>query len=240
MMSHLRAATSRFEKLIQSSFVIPLALVLGLFMSSANSYAVSLTWTNGSDFFTSTTAWQTNTSTGLDPVGLTNINCVAELPSGSTFVTNCVGGNGAPSSGDNVSFTNNANYTVSFASSVADIANATFSSPGGVVTLKVGSSTWGITNRLYIGRGVGSTSTVYIAGGTIDVENFVSARPEIGSGSADDYCYGALFVTNGLIIADFVNIGNGTNNSGKMVISGSGVVTNTGLANNWALGAGGF
>lgn len=133
-----------------------------------------------------------------------------------------------PAPGIATFFTNNASYTVNFSSDFTDMDTATFSGQTAVVTLNLAGNTWSVTNQFRVGRGANATGTVYLASGTLAVENFGAAQIRIGDGvTGVDSAAGALFVTNGTLIADTINLGVSSNAAGKLVVSGSGVLTNT-------------
>src|SRR5881296_2666198 len=80
---------------------IAAAMSIGLLASALSARAITMTWTNGNDVWTSPTAWTTNLSTaytneivGVVTNQVTNSFCVATLPPNSTVVTNCTGGTG--------------------------------------------------------------------------------------------------------------------------------------------------
>ena len=72
--------------------LIAVVVAVGLLVGASRVMAVSMTWTNGNDVWSSTTAWTTNQATGIDPVTLTNITCGAG--SVSNVIATCVGGTG--------------------------------------------------------------------------------------------------------------------------------------------------
>jgi hypothetical protein len=217
---------------VLSGFVAVVLLLLG-FAGVAHAY--SLTWTNGNDVWTSTTAWTTNLASGTDPVGLTNVTCVAGAVNNITAT--CVGGTGGyPSLGDMAFFTNSTSYTVT----INTPANATdlnfISNSTGVVTLDASpSSMLTITGRVFIGNG-GATSTVYWAGGTLNCQSPTPGQAQMRIGANTTNTFGALYVTNGVVVFDAgapfdsnlrgLVVGSSVS-VGKLVISGSGVVTNT-------------
>ncbi len=209
-------------------------MAVGLLASVSRGLAVTMTWTNGSDVWTSPTAWTTNQSTaytneiiGVVTNQVTNSLCVAVLPPNSIVVTNCVGGTGgSPSSGDSARFTNNTSYTVTV-NVTTNLSVMTFTNTAGVVTLNAGLSTLTVTGRFRVADG-GATSTVVWAGGTLSVANGSLATTEIGSANTNSV--GILMVTNGTAIMErSVLIGGnvGVGAVGKLVISGPGVVTNS-------------
>lgn len=196
-------------------------MAIGLLAGASRGLAETMTWTNGSDLWTSATAWQTNLATGIDPVTLTNITC------GSGSVSNitayCVGGYGVPQGDDQARFTNNTTYTVTV-NTTTNVAILTTSNTVGVLTINAGpSSTLVVTGRVRIADG-GATSTVVWAGGTLSSANSGLGSTQIGS--ANPKASGVLVVTNGTVIAERdVWLGT-TASDGKLVVSGSGVFTN--------------
>ncbi len=143
----------------------------------------------------------------------------------------------APVSGDDTIFTNGASYTVSFTGDALSFGASTFTGQPATVTLNMGAFTWNITNQLRIGRGAGSTATVYVAGGTLNCSFFSQGQIRIGDGNVGaDVASGALLITNGIVVAEGINIGTSTNATGKLVISGPGVLTNTADGGSITLG----
>ena len=137
--------------------------------------------------------------------------------------------NTVPAAGDQAIFTNPASYTVSFASSFTSEDRGVFSGQTAVVTLDMGTRTWGVTNGFRIGYGTDGTATVYIAAGTLD-GSFIGLGQgtRIGdAGNGTESAAGALFVTNGTFVSDQINIGVSSNAIGKLVVTGPGVITNT-------------
>jgi PKD repeat protein len=129
-----------------------------------------------------------------------------------------------PADYDTTLFTNDTSYTVSFSADSPRMYSAIFTGHAGVVTLDIGTSTWSLTNRFYIGVN-DATATVYLASGTLAVTNVGPAQIRIGdTGGAS---VGTLVVTNGTVIADAITLGGTAGAVGKLVISDSGVVTNS-------------
>lgn len=145
-----------------------------------------------------------------------------------------------PVPGDATLFTNATSYTVNFTGNTGTMASSIFATgTTGAVTINISPFTWSITNRFEVGKGANSTSTVYLAGGTLNVANFGSAQIRIGDGLTNDVAAaGAFFVTNGTVIAEIINLGASSNGVGKLVVSGPGVVTNTEDGGQLTLGNG--
>jgi hypothetical protein len=138
-----------------------------------------------------------------------------------------------PAAGDETFFTNDASYTVSFSADTPVMLKSTFSNHTGVVTLNIAGHTWLETNNFAIGIN-DSTSTVYIAGGTLDVESATTGQNgsvRVGDAVtnlyADSFPVGTLFVTNGTLMADRVVMGASSNASGSLIVSGPGAVLDT-------------
>lgn len=210
-------------------------MAVGLLASASRGLAVTLTWTNGSAPWNSTTAWTTNQATGIDPVGLTNVTCSAGTVSNVTAT--CVGGTGGfPGYPDTAMFTNNANDTVTINIST-NLSFLTFSNS--VVTISGSTSTLSVTGGLRIAQSDYTTATVYFAGGTLAVTNGAAGTGvnhgsviQIGTGTNSS---GALIVTNGTLVYDENTAGStsfrgllvgSVASAGKLVISGAGIVTN--------------
>ncbi|HVM60467.1 MAG TPA: glycosyl hydrolase family 28 protein [Verrucomicrobiae bacterium] len=158
----------------------------------------TLVWTNGSDYWQSTTAW----------------------------VTNGVGGTGAfPGAGDNAFFTNAATYSVTLSNDVLNIQSNFFNNAGftaATVTLNLGAYE---LNPVYMGSSPGafvvgsaanSVTTVYLASSTVVGKGLVvPGQLVIGRNGS-----GTLFVTNGNVFAGQTKLGTGTGGSGTIVVSG--------------------
>ena len=217
-------------------------MAIGSLASASRAHAqATMIWTNGSANWNSTTAWQTNLFTTysnyFDAVGTTNIQvfdnfCAATLANtNSIIITNCVGGTAVPPSTPDVAqFTNSANPSITVTGpttvrSLEALSNA-------VVTIGAGASTLTVTDTLRIAQANFTTGMVYWAGGTLAATNGGPSQVQIGTGTNS---FGVLVVTNGTLIYDQnsahsssdigINMG-GIQSAGKLVISGSGVVTN--------------
>jgi len=225
-MTQSKPVTRIFRK--STPALIAAVVAVGLLVSASLGLAVTLTWTNGSASWNSTTAWQTNVFTGVDPVTATNIVCGAGPVSNVTAA--CVGGTGGfPATGDVAMFTNNANDIVTVTSST-NLSSLVFSNS--IVTMGAGVSTLTVTGALRIASDLSSTATLYWVGGTLAVTNGGPANVEVGTATN---AFGVLIVTNGTVVYDqntppsssftAFSIG-GIASAGKVVISGAGVITN--------------
>ena len=229
--------------------LIAAVVAAGLLASASRGHAqATMIWTNGSGFWNSTTAWQTNLLiaytndyTGGVTNHVTNSVCVVAVPSPSTntvIVGNCPGGLAVPpSTSDAANFTNstNPNITISGATSVRSLE--VFSNA--VVTIGISASTLSVTSTFRVAQSPNSTATVYWAGGTLAVTNNTPGDAgagvvQIGTGSNS---VGTLVVTNGTVLFD-PNSGPGGSSVGRglfvggpmsrgtLVIAGPAVVTN--------------
>ncbi len=226
-MTQSQLLTRIFRK--STPILIATVMAVGLLAGASRSQAFNLTWTNGNGAWNSTTAWTTNQATGVDPVGLTNITCSAGAVSNVTAT--CVGGTGGfPSTGDTAFFTNSLNPNVTVTSS-ANLSTLIFSNT--LVTMgATPGTTLTVTGSLRIASDNSTTATVYWAGGTLGVTNGGPANVQVGTGTNS---VGILIVTNGTVVYDqntppsssftAFSIG-GIASAGKVVISGSGVITN--------------
>ena len=144
---------------------------------------------------------------------------------------------GPPAAGDSTIFTNDTSYTVSFNADSPTLLNNTFSGQTAVVTLDMGGFTWTVTNQFRIGR-ASSTATVYLAGGTLAVTNSSFAQLRIADAVSNIFnCAGTLIVTNGVVISDRTNVGASSNSVGTLVITGTGVLTNSADSGTFTLGS---
>ena len=215
----------RGSSLVIGAIVLALALLVG----AGPGLAITMTWTNGDDVWTSTTAWQTNVTLATSSDGVTTNFC-SVVPTGFTVITNCsgtVGGGtgGFPSSGDNANFTNNISSTVTISGSIVNLSVLTVSNTAGIVTIDAGLNTLTVTGRVRIADG-GATSTVVWAGGILSAPRnggvpALQIAPNANS-------VGNLFVTNGSVIAGgSISVGGSPLTArGKIVVSGSGLFTN--------------
>jgi fibronectin-binding autotransporter adhesin len=138
----------------------------------------------------------------------------------------------APATSDSTLFTNDNNYAVSFAANSPVMDSNTFSNHAGVVTLNIGANKWTVTNNFYVGK-ADSTSTVYLASGTLSIAGVANSAAQLRIGDATTNlvdcpqcrCVGALIVTNGTVVADGAQVGPTNASVGKLVISGSSTFT---------------
>ncbi|MGA2138136.1 MAG: hypothetical protein ABSH14_04660, partial [Verrucomicrobiia bacterium] len=158
----------------------------------------TLIWTNGSDFWQSTTAW----------------------------ITNGTGGTGGfPGAGDNAFFTNAATYSVTLNNDVLNIQSNFFSNAAytiATVTLNLGAYelnpvyTGTTPGAFLVGDGLNSTTIVYLASSTVPGKGLVvPGRIVVGRNGI-----GTLFVTNGNVLVGNTVLGNGTGGRGTLVLSG--------------------
>src|ERR1041385_9477560 len=145
-MSQSQLVTRRLRK--STPTLIAAVIAVGLLASASHGLAVTMTWTNGSANWTSTTAWTTNLFTGLEPVGLTNSTC---SPTATSNVTStCTGGTGGfPGLDDHARFTNDTSYTVTV-NITTNVGLVTFSNTAGTVTINGGANSLTITNRFRV------------------------------------------------------------------------------------------
>jgi hypothetical protein len=219
-MTQSRRVTRFFRK--STPALIAALMAIGLLASASRCLAVSMTWTNSNDVWTSLTAWTTNQATGIDPVSLTNITC--GVGSVSNVTATCAGGTGGfPGVADTADFTNNTSYTVTV-NTPTTVGYATFSNSTGAVTLNGSGSSLTVTGRFRVADG-GATSTVVWAGGTLNLGNSSSLTLQIGSANSNSL--GIFIVTNGTVFTQGnVSMGTPITSAGKIVISGPGIVTN--------------
>ena len=229
-MTQLQPITRIFQK--STPTLIAAVIAVGLLAGASRVLAFGLTWTNGNDVWSSTTAWTTNLVSGIDTNGLTNVTCVVGPVSNVTAA--CAGGTGGiPSTGDTAFFTNSLSPNVTVISST-NVSSIVFSNT--LVTMSAGVSTLTVTGALRIATDGSTMATVYWGGGTLAVTNGAPGQAhgsviQIGTGSNS---VGVLFVTNGTLVCDHNTPGSsvfrgvllGTASAGKLVISGTGVVTN--------------
>ena len=170
------------------------AILFAGFVAACAAQAADLTWTNGDGLFSNGLNWnsQTNWISGTPPVA-----------------------------GDDTFFTNDTSYTVSFNSNSQGTLTNIFAGHAGTVTMDIGTFKWTTSDRMRIGTGA-TTATVYLAGGTMEVDGLAQLR--IGDGTN---ALGKLVITNGTLMAETVTVGASAFASGTLVISGSGVMTNS-------------
>jgi hypothetical protein len=144
----------------------------------------------------------------------------------------------APATDDTTIFTNDASYAVSFSGPSPVMDSSIFNNHSGALTINLSGNTWTVTNIFRI-AGEGSTSTVYLASGTLDVEAVVppaSGAVRIGDGTNG---VGELYVTNGILAYNSVMLGGNAISRGKLVIAGPGVGTSSFSATAGTLSIGG-
>ena len=128
----------------------------------------------------------------------------------------------APVGGDNVVFTNNNSYTLSFNAFSPVLQNITFSGHVGVVTLNMGANVLYATNSFRVGR-FDATQTVSMVSGVLYVSDGGVSQIRIGDSATNSppvSAMGTMFVSGGTVYADAVSIGASTNSVGALVISG--------------------
>lgn len=133
----------------------------------------------------------------------------------------------APATSDVTVFTNDTDYTINFSSSSPVMDSNTFSNRAGVVTINAGGNTWTVTNNFYVGK-ADSTSTVYLASGTLSVAGTANSAALLRIGDASNSlanCVGTLFVTNGTVVVDGAIVGETNASVGKLVITGPSTFT---------------
>lgn len=202
--------------------LIATVVAIGLLAGASRALAVTMTWTNGSALWTSTTAWTTNQATGIDPVNSTNITCGAGAVSNVTAT--CVGGNGIPGINDQARFTNNANITVTISTATTG-STVIVTNTAGTITFDASAGSLMVTGRFRVADG-NATSTVIWAGGTLTAPAVAGggvASLQIGTSGSN--CVGTLFVTNGILYGGgSVSLGTDSGSVGKLVVSGPGSV----------------
>ena len=151
-----------FTRILRKSTpaLIATVVAIGLLAGASHGLAVTMTWTNGTANWTSATAWTTNQASGTDPVGLTNVTCIAG--SVTNVTATCVGGNGVPGINDEARFTNDTSYTVTLSINT-NLSVVTVSNTTGVVTINASGATLTVTNRFRVSDD-NTTSTVVWVG----------------------------------------------------------------------------
>jgi len=149
----------------------------------------------------------------------------------------------APAGGDNTSFTNDTTYTVSFSASTSQMHSNNFNGHAGTVTLNIGAgNSWTITNQqtgagtggFVVGQGAGTTATVQMISGSLNVTG-LTAGAEIKIGGNGQ---GTFTVTNGTVRNNTTILGDTTNGVGTLMISGPNTVwTNGGQASTFDVGS---
>jgi len=140
-----------------------------------------------------------------------------------------------PIDGDDTIFTNDTSYTITFNSNSPLLVTNIFAGHAGTVTVDIGTFTWTTTDRMRIGSG-GTTTTVYLAGGTMSVDNFGTAQLRIADGTN---AVGKLVITNGAVLAATVNIASSAFGSGTLVVSDAGIITNSTVNGTLTVGSSG-
>ena len=153
-----------------------------------------------------------------------------------------------PATNDKTLFTNETSITVNLSANTGILDRTTISNHTGVVTINCSNSlnngvVWYVTNRFAIGV-CDSTSTVYMAGGTLTVaytNGLPSGQLRIGDAITNVpnfNCVGSLIVTAGTVRADAGIVGASSNSVGTLVISGNGVYRDGGVNNGSTLTVG--
>jgi fibronectin-binding autotransporter adhesin len=213
-------------------------MAIGLLTGASRGVAITMTWTNDSDLWTSSTAWTTNLVTGYtnDITGATNvfINCVPDLSvyPGAIATNNIApcgagGTGGFPGLSDQARFTNNTSYTVTV-NVTTNVGLITFSSTAGLVTMNAGANTLTVTNRFRVAED-GDTSTVVWAGGTLSAPGQgAGGTATLQIGTAGSNSIGTFVVANGTIVGGgSINLGTtDPGQVGRLVIGGPGIFTN--------------
>jgi hypothetical protein len=148
-----------------------------------------------------------------------------------------------PVDGDATVFTNESSFTVSLSGNTANLLSTVISNHTGVVTINPNGFTYQVTNTFRIGV-ADSTSTVYLADGTLSVAsvapNPASGQLRIGDSTSNLFsCVGTLVITNGTVAADAGILGLNSNSVGTLIITGTGVYRDGGINNGSTLTVGG-
>ena len=141
-----------------------------------------------------------------------------------------------PQGGDTLHFTNENSFTVNLGANTAVLRETVISNHTGAVTINANGNTWSVTNSFRIGI-ADSTSTVYLASGTLSVVGSISnAQLRVADSTTNLFgCVGMLFITNGTVQADAGNVGAASNSVGTIVITGNGVYEQGPLGNGSTL-----
>ncbi len=126
----------------------------------------------------------------------------------------------APVAGDDVSFTNDTSYTVTFTGSTPTLRTNTFAARAGAVTLNLNGATWSVSDMFSVGSSGHATAVVYVAGGAISS----SGALRVGD---SDISVGQLVVTNGTLNAATITVGATFGSSGTLIASGASVGVNS-------------
>ena len=176
-------------------------MLLASVVGAGNSHAATLIWTNGNDYWQSTTAWTTNLAGGTG---------------------------GFPGSGDDAFFTNAATYSVTLTADVLNIQSNFFSNASNttaIVTLNLNTHelnpTYGGTSpgAFNVGDQTGSVTVVYLASSAVAGKGLVvPGRIVVGR-----FGNGTLFVTNGNVSVANTFLAS-AGGCGTLVLSGPTVV----------------
>ncbi len=149
----------------------------------------------------------------------------------------------APIDGDVAVFTNETSITVSLGANTPLLRNTIISNHTGVVTINPNNFTWQVTNAFRVGV-CDSTSTVYLAGGTLAAAGATAVTGQLRIGDAvtnvpNFNCVGILVVSNGTVAADAGIVGASSNSVGTLIIYNNGVYTDggTGSGSTLTIGA---
>ena len=158
----------------------------------------------------------------------TNITWIVDS---GTFATPANWSTGAtPVDSDTAVFTNEDAITVNLGADTALMSGTIISNHTGVITINGNNHIWNATNSFRIGI-ADSTSTVYLASGTLAASNPNTANSQlriadsISTNPAIVSCVATLFVTNGTVAADAGSVGAASNSVGTLIISGNGFYT---------------
>lgn len=115
-----------------------------------------------------------------------------------------------PGSEDNVHFTSNATYTVTWSATVSN-TSAFFDAPGGMVTLNPGANKWQLGGALSVGQDPAAATAVKLAGGAYELQTIVLTNvTQTGLGSSFLLFDNGTLTTYGAAIRTATNgIGNG-------------------------------
>jgi len=131
--------------------------------------------------------------------------------------------NAVPQIGDTAIFTNNNDFQVYVDQATAQMKDAVISNTAGILTIDCSGGNFWVTNDFRCGY-ISSTTTVYVTGGTLAVDDFDAngqalAQLRIADSTSNIFnCVAAMIVTNGTIAADGVHIGDSSNSVGSLVI----------------------
>jgi hypothetical protein len=147
----------------------------------------------------------------------------------------------APVANDTTIFTNETNFTVSLSADTPLLWSSVISNHSGVVTLNPNGFTWQATNSIRIGL-ADSTTTVYVAGGTLAAAGQLANTGQLRVGDASNIfnCVATLIITNGTVAADAGNIGASATSVGTLIVTNNGKYMDggTGSASTLTIGSG--